>query len=114
MRRGELWWADFGEPRGSAPARRRPVLIIQADSYNDSSLRTVIVVALTTNARLATMPGNVFVPAPTGGLSQDSVVNVTQLGTVDRDDLEARIGAIPNHLLLEVDRGLLRVLGLRD
>ena len=113
IRRGELWWADFEEPRGPAPGWRRPVLVVQADVYNLSRLRTIIVVALTTNTRLANAPGNVFVAAPTGGLSRDSVVNVTQLGTFDEEDLDQRIGTLPDHLMSEVDRGLVRVLGLR-
>ena len=112
IHRGELWWADLGEPRGSAPALRRPVLVIQAESYNRSRLRTVMVIALTTNRRLAAMPGNVFVPASTAGLPSDSVVNVTQLATLDRDDLDTRIGALPAWLVAEVERGLRRVLGM--
>jgi len=112
IHRGELWWADLGEPRGSAPALRRPVLVIQAESYNRSRLRTVMVIALTTNRRLAAMPGNVFVPASTAGLPSDSVVNVTQLATLDRDDLATRIGALPAWMVAAVERGLRRVLGM--
>jgi len=112
MHRGELWWADLGESRGSAPAKRRPTLIVQAAAYNRSRLRTVVVAALTTNTRLAALPGNVFVPAATAGLDQDSVVNVTQLATVDRSYLDSRIGALPGWLLDEVDSGLRRVLAL--
>jgi mRNA interferase MazF len=113
MRRGELWWTDLGQPRGSAPGKRRPAVVIQSDAYNDTRIRTAVVAVLTSNTRLATMPGNVFVPAGLTGLAQDSVVNVTQLATVDRDHLEARIGVLPDHLMSEVDRGLVRLLGLR-
>lgn len=112
MQRGELWWVDFGEPRGSEPAWRRPAIIVQDDGYNQSRLQTVIVVGLTTNLRLAVMPGNVFVPAPTGGLTEDSVVNVTQLGAIDRRALERRIGTLPHPLLEQLDDGLRRVLSL--
>jgi mRNA interferase MazF len=111
--RGELWWADLGLPRGSAPALRRPVLAISADPYNRSSLRTVTVVVLTTTTRLAALPGNVVVPADASGLPQDSVVNVTQIATIDRAVLEERIGALPDWLLAQVDAGLARALGLR-
>lgn len=90
-----MWWADLGLPRGSATALRRPVIIISADSYNRSDLRTVTVVVLTTNTRLAALPGNVAVPADVDGVEVDSVVNVTQIATVDRRALEARIGALP-------------------
>jgi mRNA interferase MazF len=111
--RGELWWVDLGLPRGSAPALRRPVLVISADPYNRSTLRTVTVVMLTTTTRLAALPGNVVVPADVSGLPHDSVVNVTQVATVDRVVLEERIGAVPDWLLAQVDAGLARALGLR-
>jgi mRNA interferase MazF len=112
IRRGELWWADLGEPHGSAPALRRPVLVVQADGFNRSALRTVVVVGVTTNTRLSMLPGNVFVAASTGGLREDSVVNVTQMATVDKRHLETRIGLIPDHLLADVERGLRKVLRL--
>jgi mRNA interferase MazF len=110
--RGELWWADLGLPRGSAPALRRPVLVVSADPYNRSSLRTVTVVVLTTTMPLAGLPGNVLVPADAGGLPHDSVVNVTQVATIDRELLEDRVGALPDWLLAQVDAGLQRALGL--
>ncbi|MGI8799642.1 MAG: type II toxin-antitoxin system PemK/MazF family toxin [Pseudonocardia sp.] len=112
VERGEIWWVDLGEPRGSEPALRRPVVIVQSAPFNRSQLRTVICVALTTNARLASMPGNVLLPASVTELPQDSVVNVTQLTAVDRDYLEERTGQVPGWLMVEVDRGLRRVLGL--
>ena len=110
--RGELWWADLGLPRGSAPALRRPVLIVSADPYNRSKLRTVTVVVLTTTRQLAALPGNVAVPADLGGLPQDSVVNVSQVSTIDRSTLEERIGLLPDWLLALVDAGLQRALVL--
>jgi mRNA interferase MazF len=112
MRRGELWWADLGLPRGSAPALRRPVVIISAGAYNRSTLDTVTVVALTTNRRLVSLPGNVAIPAGTAGIADDSVVNVTQIATIDRATLEERIGALPDWLLAQVDDGLQRALAL--
>ena len=112
MVRGDVWWADLGLPRGSAPALRRPVLIISADAYNRSRLRTVTIAVLTTNAQLAALPGNVAIPADAGGLGADSVVNVTQVATIDRSALEERIGALPDWLMTQVDAGLVRALGL--
>lgn len=110
--RGELWWADFGLPRGSAPALRRPVLIVGADHYNRSRLRTATVAILTTTTQLAGVPGNVIVPADVSGLPEDSVLNVTQIATVDRDALEERISALPDWLIAQVDAGLARALDL--
>lgn len=112
MLRGQLWWADLGLPRGSAPALRRPVLIISADPYNRSDLRTLTVAVLTTNLRLAALPGNVIVPGDVGGLDTDSVVNVTQLATIDRGALEERVAALPDWLMAQIDAGLARALGL--
>src|SRR6266568_6394172 len=79
IRRGEIYWVDLGQPRGSRPAKTRPVLVVQADPYNASRLATVVAVVLTSNTSLAAMPGNVFVPAATSGLPWDSVANVTAL-----------------------------------
>ena len=112
MLRGELWWADLGLPRGSAPALRRPVLIISADQYNRSNLRTVTVAVLTTNVKLAALPGNVAIPADIAGLNADSVVNITQIATIDRAALGERIGGLPDWLTAQVDAGLTRALAL--
>jgi mRNA interferase MazF len=112
MERGDLWWADLGLPRGSAPALRRPVLIVSADQYNRSNLRTVTVVVLTGTTQLAALPGNVAVPADAADLDAESVVNVTQIATIDRSALEERIGALPDWLTAKVDAGLVRALAL--
>lgn len=111
--RGDIHWCDLGEPTGSAPGKRRPVLVVQADSYNASRLATTIVVVLTSNTGSAAMPGNVLLPAGLTGLSKDSVANVTAVATVDRRDLDPHpAGMVPAHLLAEVDAGLKRVLAL--
>jgi mRNA interferase MazF len=113
MVRGEVWWADLGLPRGSAPALRRPVLVISADQYNRSRLATVTVAVLTSNVQLAALPGNVLVAADVlDGLDGDSVVNVTQLATIDRGAIEEHIGSLPDWLMGEVDAGLARALAL--
>jgi mRNA interferase MazF len=112
IRRGSVWWADLGKPQGSKPSKRRPVLVIQANSFNASRLNTALVAIITSNTRLATMPGNVFLPSTTAGLPKDSVVNVTALVTLDKSDLEAEAGHLPTSLMHEVDRGLRSVLSL--
>jgi mRNA interferase MazF len=111
-RRGSICWADLGEPRGSKPAKRRPVLVIQADPFNVSRLSTTLAAVITSNTALAAMPGNVFLPATSSGLPKDSVVNVTALVTLDKADLDAETGNLPSALMSEVDRGLRQVLGL--
>jgi len=111
-RRGSICWADLGDPHGSRPAKRRPVLVIQSDPFNASRLNTTIAAVITSNTALAAMPGNVFVPAAVSGLPRDSVVNVTAAVTLDKADLGAPAGHVPTSLMEEVDRGLRRVLGL--
>ena len=112
IRRGEVWWADLGAPRGSRPAKRRPVLVVQSWPYNASDLATVVVAAITSNTGFAAMPGNVFLPAATSGLPRDSVVDVTSIVTLDKTDLGDRVGPLPESLMEGVDRGLRRVLAL--
>jgi mRNA interferase MazF len=87
-------------------------LVASADQYNRSQLRTVAVVVVTSTTQLAALPGNVSVPSGVSGLPNDSVVNVTQVATVDRGVLEERIGALPDWLMVQVDAGLQRALGL--
>jgi mRNA interferase MazF len=112
IERGSIYWADLGAARGSSPAKRRPVVVIQADGFNATKLATTIVAIITSNTALATMPGNVFLPAATSGLPRDSAVNVTALATVDRRDLADFAAQLPERLLAEVDRGLRLVLGV--
>lgn len=104
--RGEVWWADLPEPTGSAPGHRRPVLVVQSDTFNRSRIATVTVVALTGNIRLLDAPGNVLVPAKASGLPRDSVVNVSQILTVHRDVLTEQVRALSPALLKQVNEGL--------
>jgi mRNA interferase MazF len=112
IRRGSIYWADLGEPRGSRPAKHRPVLVIQAAPFNISRLNTTLAAVITSSTGLAAMPGNVFLPAASSGLPKDSVVNVTALITLNKTDLDTEAGHLPPALMSEVDRGLRRVLGL--
>jgi mRNA interferase MazF len=110
--RGEIWWADLPEPRGSEPGFRGPVLIIQADSFNRSGIRTVIVAVITSNLRLVDAPGNVLLPALVTGLPRDSVVNVSQLLTLDRSFLTELVDKLSGRLLGDVETGLRLILTL--
>lgn len=112
MRRGEIWWASLPEPSGSGPGFRRPVLIVSANSFNESRIRTVVAAVITENLRLADAPGNVRLPARGLGLTKPSVVNVSQIITVDKSILTQRVGRIPPRLLAEVDDGIRLVLSL--
>ncbi len=112
IRHGSICWADLGQPRGSRPAKRRPVLVIQAGPFNASQLNTTLAAVITSSTGLAAMPGNVFLPAASSGLPKDSVINVTALVTLNKTDLDTEAGCLPAALMGEVDRGLRRVLGL--
>lgn len=112
MHRGEIWWADLAEPRGSEPGFRHPVLILQAEPFNRSRLRTVVGIVVSSNTRLLDAPGNVLLPAKETGLPRDSVANVTQLVTVDRDYLEQRAGKVSPRTLARVEVGVRLVLDL--
>ena len=112
MRRGEVWWADLPEPAGSEPGYRRPVLIVQADDFNRSRLRTVLAAAITSNLALAHAPGNLSLPRRSAGLERESVVNVSQVVTVDKRFLIERAGELSGSRLRQVEEGLRLVLGL--
>ena len=112
MRRGEIWWASLAEPRGSEPGYRRPVVIVQANPFNRSRMQTLIVAVVTTNLRLAAMPGNVQLRKGEGGLARPSVIMVTQLLTVDKSYLNERLGALSARRLTALDAGLRLALSL--
>ena len=112
MRRGELWWASLPEPAGSGPGFRRPLLIISSDSFNASRISTVVAAVVTSNLRLAEAPGNVRIPTRGTGLSRPSVVNVSQVLTVDKSFLTGRIGRVAQSQLAEIDDGLRLVFSL--
>lgn len=110
--RGEICWVDLGEPQGSKPAKRRPILVVQSDQFNTSRLATTMAVVVTSNTSLAAMPGNVFLPAAATGLPRDSVANVTAVVTVDKADLSDVAGQVPPYLIQDVDAGLRQVFHL--
>jgi mRNA interferase MazF len=112
VKRGEVWWADLGEPQGSGPGYRHPVIVVSTDTFNESRISTVIVTVITSNLRLANAPGNVRVAARDTGLKRESVVNVSQVLTVDKSALVSRAGHLPARRLAELEVGLRGVLGL--
>jgi mRNA interferase MazF len=112
IERGGIYWVDLDEPRSSRQGKRRPVLVVQSDSYNASRLGTVVAVVITSNTSLAALPGNVFLPASVTGLPKDSAVNVTAIVTLDKTDLRDPVGVLPGYLNDDVSRGLRLVLDL--
>jgi mRNA interferase MazF len=112
MRRGEVWWADLPEPSGSESGFRRPVVVIQADEFNRSRIRTVIAAAITSNRTLAQAPGNVALSRRSVGLDRESVVNVSQIVTLDKRVLIERVGRLSSRKLREVEDGVRLALAL--
>jgi mRNA interferase MazF len=112
FRRGEIWWATLPPPVGSGPGYRRPVLVIQSDAFNSSRIPTVIVAAITSNVELARAPGNVRLDARQSGLKKVSVVNVSQLATLDRRILTERVTALSKQTMDRVDTGVRLVLAV--
>jgi mRNA interferase MazF len=106
IRRGQIWWVDFAEPRGSEPGYRHPVLVLQRDEVNLSRIDTVVVCLLTSNTALAKAPGNTLLPRRRTGLRRDSVANASQVATVNKSDLEELVGSVPRGLMDAVDDGL--------
>ena len=105
IERGEIWWAEMPAPEGSEPGYRRPVVVIQADAFNRSKIKTVIAVALSSNLALGKLPGNVVLRA-------DSVKNESQIVTIDRACLIERAGSVPGELMTSLEQGLRMVLDL--
>jgi mRNA interferase MazF len=111
-RRGDVFWADLGEPIGSEPAFRRPVVVIQADAFNASKLATTIVLSLTSNLDLRKVPGCVFLAAHETGLPKDSVANLTQVRTLEKNRLREHAGQLDDATMFVIDTALRKVLAL--
>ena len=113
MIRGEIWWAEFGMPYGSEIGHTRPVLIVQDDSFNESRIKTVVVLPLTTNLRLLDAPGNVFLEKKETRLLNNSVIIVAQLYAIDRSRLREKISKVNKRIMEQVEVGMKLVLGMR-
>ncbi len=112
MQRGEIWWAELPDPVGAEPGYRRPILIVQADPLTTSRMATIVAVIVTSNMRWAAAPGNVVLQASESGLPRDSIANVTQIVTLDKQALEERVGQVTPYTLELVNNGLRFVLDL--
>jgi len=112
LNRGEIWWADLDESRGSSPGFRRPVLIVQSDSFDRSEINTVICAVLTSNTRLAAAPGNILLSSKDSGLPKDSVINISQIVTLDKMDLVQVVGKLRRVIMNDVENSLRIVLDI--
>ncbi len=113
MTRGEIWWVDLGIPFGSEPGFKRPVLIIQDDAFNESNISTIIVAAISSSLILAEAPGNILLNKKESNLSKDSVVNASQIVTLDRERFTDCVGKLKPRLMANIETGIKLVVGLK-
>ena len=111
-KRGEIWWALLPDPIGSTPGYKRPILIVQSNEFNKSKINTLIAVTITSNTRLAAAPGNIMLSAKYSKLPSKSVINVSQIITIDKSFLTEKVHTLSNAIMAEVDEGLRLVLKL--
>ena len=114
MTRGEIWWAELGIPSGSGPGYRRPVLVIQSNSFNESNISTTICCVITSNEMLKEAPGNVYLEAKESKLPRNSVINVSQIITIDKKFLVEKVSRIKNENMKNVEKGISLVLGIEE
>jgi len=112
IHRGDVWWAELDDPRGSEPGLRRPLVIVQADAFNVSRIQTAVGVVVTSNLRLIDAPGNVLLRARASGLPKDSGANVSQIVTIDRGVLAQRAGRLDQKTMGAIGKGMRLVLEL--
>lgn len=112
INRGDIWWADLGMPENSEPGFKRPIVVIQDNSYNESLLSTVVVCSITSNLRLAEIPGNILLTGDVSGLTKDSVINITQISTIDKSWLVEKVGYLDSESSLELSESLKLVLSI--
>ena len=112
IKRGDIWWASLPEPVGSSPGYPRPVLVVQSDRFNASDLNTIVIAVITKSMWLAEAEGNIFLTKAQSGLSHDSVVNVSQLFTVDESIVRDYVSSLSPKKIEQVNNGLKKVLGL--
>lgn len=112
VNRGDIWWAELPEPIASEPGFKRPVIILQSNEFNRSRIDTVVVVTITSNLKLAKAPGNILLPSAKTGLPKESVANVSQIITVDKQFLSEKIGQVDHLTMQQLNEGVELVLGL--
>ncbi len=112
IKRGEIWWAELPEPAGSGPGYKRPLIIVQSNDFNKSNINTIIAAVITTNIHLADAPGNVLLPTKKSKLPKKSVVNISQLITVDKSFLTEKVHTLSNKVMEQIDNGIRLLLKL--
>jgi mRNA interferase MazF len=106
INQGDIFWIDLKEPSGSEPGYRHPHIVIQNNLFNRSRINTVVVCPLTSNLKRATAPGNVLLNKGEANLPQKSVINISQIFTVNKSDLSEKIGSLKHERLRQVLQGI--------
>ena len=106
INQGEIYWVDLGEPSGSEPGYRHPHIVIQNNLFNSSKINTVVMCSLTSNLKRGLSPGNVVLKKSEADLPQKSVVNITQIYTVNKNDLCEKIGQVNSERIKEIILGI--------
>ncbi len=114
INRGEIWWASLPASIGSEPGYRRPVLIVQSNNFNKSRISTIIAVTISSNIKLALAPGNILLPKKASNLPKESVINISQVITIDKSFLTERVCILSSKYIKQVDAGLNLVLSLKN
>ena len=114
IKQGDIFWVDLGIPKGSEPGYKHPHVVIQNNVFNVSKINTVVVCALTSNVKRAAVPGNVLLKKGEANLPKDSVVNISQIVTVDKSDLIERIGSLSPSRMKQVIEGVKLLLEPRE
>jgi mRNA interferase MazF len=112
IKRGEIWWASLAEPRASGLGFRRPVVIVSSNNFNESNINTILAAVITSNLRLIDAPGNSLLPKKLSKLSKDSVINVSQIITLDKAFLTEKVSSLNSQQLNDLNDGLKLVLAL--
>jgi mRNA interferase MazF len=112
MLKGEIWWANLPKPKMSGPGFKRPVLIIQADSFNKSKINTIICAVITSNVSLAKAPGNIHLKKSESKLPKESVINVSQIITIDKSLLSKYVSTLNKEIIKKVEYGLKIILDI--
>lgn len=114
IKQGDIFWIDFGEPKGSSPGYRHPCVVIQNNLFNESKIASVVACALTSNLKIAKAPGNVLIRKGEGNLTKDSVVNISQIVTVDKTDLIEKIGSLSALKITDIVNGVKLLIAPRE
>jgi mRNA interferase MazF len=109
MIKGEIWWAELPSPRGSEPGKRRPVLVVQGDNFNRSSINTVICAVITSNTSLANAPANILLEKSDSGLEKTSVINFSQIITLDKSFFTELVSMLPKSFISRIDRSIKQI-----